>query len=275
MDKKPETVVIVHSPNDDTEDLPENNSILHSGILVIGWIFLSVLCVYSMIVVSAFIEQVYNPEFEEYYRIDHIPDNGLSDPHIQLEFHHQNSEIIDDVEYEIYEIKLEDDNYYSRSLVISLTDPYPKDDEFDLRLSNTAISRSDSFSFWVQYSTTNGSGGASFSCSNFADCDEDGDGWLYDYERGSEVYFCNCGTFYDNAIMIALPEGSEPTRMGVDLEYDRDESLKLVIFRTVFVIGLTAVAVFGWKTEKKLFTRTTMSLGVLLTLLGPSIFVHL
>ena len=272
MENKPEAVVIGHSLNDNTEDILEHNSTSFSGIPKIVWIVPGVLFVYSMIVVSAFIEQVYNPEYEEYYSIDHHLDDTPSNPQIQFEFHHHDSEFIDGTEYEIYEIKIEEDNYYFRSFILSLTDPYPNDDEFEIQLGNTAISRSDSFSFGVKYSFLNGSDGARFSCSNFADCDEDGDGWLYDYNENDDVYFCNCGTFYDNSIMIALPEGKEPVRLGVTLDYDRDTFLILVIFRTVFLFGLAAGVVFGRKTENKVFTRTIMSLGVPLILIGPGIF---
>ena len=119
------------------------------------------------------------------------------------------------------------------------------------------------------------SGGARFSCSSFADCDEDKDGWLYDANEGDDVYFCNCGTFYDNSMMVAIPIGNEPTRLSVDLYYQRDPFLTSLIYRTVLTFGLAAGVVFGRKTENKIFTRTILSLGIPLMLLGPSIFVHL
>ena len=153
--------------------------------------------------------------------------------------------------------------------MISLTEPYAKDDEFEIQLGNTAISKTDSFSFTIAYSSSNSSGGARFSCSNFADCDEDKDGWLYDYNEGDDVYFCNCGTFYDNSMMVAIPVGNEPTRLFVYLDYHQDPFLTSLIYRTVLTFGLAAGVVFGRKTENKFFTWTILSLGIPLMLLGP------
>ena len=275
MENKPEAVVIGHSLKENTEDISEHNSTSFIGIRKVVWIVPAVFFVYSMIVVSSFIEQVYNRGYEYEYDILPWPNPGISDPQIQLEFHQHNSEFIDGTEYEIYEIKIEDDDYLFGTFMISLTEPYAKDDEFEIQLGNTAISKTDSFSFSIAYSSSNSSGGARFSCSNFADCDEDKDGWLYDYNEGDDVYFCNCGTFYDNSMMVAIPIGNEPTRLSVDLDYHQDPFLTSLIYRTVLTFGLAAGVVFGRKTENKYFTRTILSLGIPLILLGPSIFVHL
>ena len=76
-------------------------------------------------------------------------------------------------------------------------------------------------------------------------------------------------------MMVAIPIGNEPTRLSVDLYYQRDPFLTSLIYRTVLTFGLAAGVVFGRRTENKFFTRTILSLGILLMLLGPSIFVHL
>ena len=275
MENKPEAVVIGHSLKENTEDISEHNSTSFKGIRKAVWIVPAVFFVYSMIVVSSFIEQVYNRGYEYQYDILRWPNPGIDDPQIQLEFHQHNSEFIDGTEYEIYEIKIEDDDYLFGTFMISLTEPYAKDDEFEIQLGNTAISKTDSFSFTIAYSSSNSSGGARFSCSNFADCDEDKDGWLYDYNEGDDVYFCNCGTFYDNSMMVAIPVGNEPTRLFVYLDYNQDPFLTSLIYRTVLTFGLAAGVVFGRKTENKFFTWTILSLGIPLMLLGPSIFVHL
>ena len=275
MEKKPEAVVISHSLKDNTEDILDHNSTSFKGIRKAVWIVPAVFFVYSMIVVSSFIEQVYNRGHDYEYSILPRPNPDVSDLQIQLEFHQHNSEFIDGTEYEIYEIKIEDDDYLFGTFMISLTEPYAKIDEFEIQLGNTAISKTDSFSFTIAYSSSNSSGGARFSCSNFADCDEDKDGWLYDYNEGDDVYFCNCGTFYDNSMMVAIPIGNEPTRLSVDLYYQRDPFLTSLIYRTVLTFGLAAGVVFGRKTENKIFTRTILSLGIPFMLLGPSIFVYL
>ena len=275
MVKKPEAVVIGHSLKNNTEDILEHNSTSFNGIRKAVWIVPAVFFVYSLIVVSSFIEHVYNRGHEYEYSILPRPNPDVSDLQIQLEFHQHNSEFIDGTEYEIYEIKIEDDDYLFGTFMISLTEPYAKIDEFEIQLGNTAISKTDSFSFTIAYSSSNSSGGARFSCSNFADCDEDKDGWLYDANEGDDVYFCNCGTFYDNSMMVAIPIGNEPTRLSVDLYYQRDPFLTSLIYRTVLTFGLAAGVVFGRKTENKIFTRTILSLGIPLMLLGPSIFVYL
>ena len=275
MVKKPEAVVIGHSLKNNTEDILEHNSTSFNGIRKAVWIVPAVFFVYSMIVVSSFIEQVYNRGYEYEYSILPRPNPDVSDLQIQLEFHQHNSEFIDGTEYEIYEIKIEDDDYLFGTFMKSLTEPYAEVHEFEIQLGNTAISKTDSFSFTIAYSSSNSSGGARFSCSNFADCDEDKDGWLYDYNEGDDVYFCNCGTFYDNSMMVAIPIGNEPTRLSVDLYYQRDPFLTSLIYRTVLTFGLAAGVVFGRKTENKIFTRTILSLGIPLMLLGPSIFVYL
>jgi len=275
MVKKPEAVVIGHSLKNNTEDILEHNSTSFNGIRKAVWIVPAVFFVYSLIVVSSFIEHVYNRGHEYEYSILPRPNPDVSDSQIQLEFHQHNSEFIDGTEYEIYEIKIEDDDYLFGTFMISLTEPYAKIDEFEIQLGNTAISKTDSFSFTIAYSSSNSSGGARFSCSNFADCDEDKDGWLYDANEGDDVYFCNCGTFYDNSMMVAIPIGNEPTRLSVDLYYQRDPFLTSLIYRTVLTFGLAAGVVFGRKTENKIFTRTILSLGIPLMLLGPSIFVYL
>ena len=275
MENKPEAVVIGHSSKDNTEDILEHNSTSFNGIRKAVWIVPAVFFVYSMIVVSSFIEQVYNRGLDYEYSILPRPNPDVSDLQIQLEFHQHNSEFIDGTEYEIYEIKIEDDDYLFGTFMKSLTEPYAEDHEFEIQLGNTAISKTDSFSFTIAYSSSNSSGGARFSCSNFADCDEDKDGWLYDYNEGDDVYFCNCGTFYDNSMMVAIPIGNEPTRLFVDLDYQRDPFLTSLIYRTVLTFGLAAGVLFGRKTENKIFTRTILSLGIPLMLLGPSIFVYL
>ena len=275
MVKKPEAVVIGHSLKNNTEDILEHNSTSFNGIRKAVWIVPAVFFVYSMIVVSSFIEHVYNRGHEYEYSILPRPNPDVSDLQIQLEFHQHNSEFIDGTEYEIYEIKIEDDDYLFGTFMKSLTEPYADVHEFEIQLGNTAISKTDSFSFTIAYSSSNSSGGARFSCSNFADCDEDKDGWLYDANEGDDVYFCNCGTFYDNSMMVAIPIGNEPTRLSVDLYYQRDPFLTSLIYRTVLTFGLAAGVVFGRKTENKIFTRTILSLGIPLMLLGPSIFVYL
>ena len=275
MVKKPEAVVIGHSLKNNTEDILEHNSTSFNGIRKAVWIVPAVFFVYSMIVVSSFIEQVYNRGHDYEYSILPRPNPDVSDLQIQLEFHQHNSEFIDGTEYEIYEIKIEDDDYLFGTFMKSLTEPYADVHEFEIQLGNTAISKTDSFSFTIAYSSSNSSGGARFSCSNFADCDEDKDGWLYDANEGDDVYFCNCGTFYDNSMMVAIPIGNEPTRLSVDLYYQRDPFLTSLIYRTVLTFGLAAGVVFGRKTENKIFTRTILSLGIPLMLLGPSIFVYL
>jgi len=275
MVKKPEAVVIGHSLKNNTEDILEHNSTSFNGIRKAVWIVPAVFFVYSMIVVSSFIEHVYNRGHEYEYSILPRPNPDVSDSQIQLEFHQHNSEFIDGTEYEIYEIKIEDDDYLFGTFMKSLTEPYAEVHEFEIQLGNTAISKTDSFSFTIAYSSSNSSGGARFSCSNFADCDEDKDGWLYDANEGDDVYFCNCGTFYDNSMMVAIPIGNEPTRLSVDLYYQRDPFLTSLIYRTVLTFGLAAGVVFGRKTENKIFTRTILSLGIPLMLLGPSIFVYL
>ena len=275
MVKKPEAVVIGHSLKNNTEDILEHNSTSFNGIRKAVWIVPAVFFVYSMIVVSSFIEHVYNRGHEYEYSILPRPNPDVSDLQIQLEFHQHNSEFIDGTEYEIYEIKIEDDDYLFGTFMKSLTEPYAEVHEFEIQLGNTAISKTDSFSFTIAYSSSNSSGGARFSCSNFADCDEDKDGWLYDANEGDDVYFCNCGTFYDNSMMVAIPIGNEPTRLSVDLYYQRDPFLTSLIYRTVLTFGLAAGVVFGRKTENKIFTRTILSLGIPLMLLGPSIFVYL
>ena len=275
MVKKPEAVVIGHSLKNNTEDILEHNSTSFNGIRKAVWIVPAVFFVYSMIVVSSFIEHVYNRGYEYEYSILPRPNPDVSDSQIQLEFHQHNSEFIDGTEYEIYEIKIEDDDYLFGTFMKSLTEPYAEVHEFEIQLGNTAISKTDSFSFTIAYSSSNSSGGARFSCSNFADCDEDKDGWLYDANEGDDVYFCNCGTFYDNSMMVAIPIGNEPTRLSVDLYYQRDPFLTSLIYRTVLTFGLAAGVVFGRKTENKIFTRTILSLGIPLMLLGPSIFVYL
>ena len=275
MEKKPEAVVISHSLKNNTEDILDHNSTSFKGIRKAVWIVPAVFFVYSMIVVSSFIEQVYNRGHDYEYSILPRPNPDVSDLQIQLEFHQHNSEFIDGTEYEIYEIKIEDDDYLFGTFMKSLTEPYAEDHEFEIQLGNTAISKTDSFSFTIAYSSSNSSGGARFSCSSFADCDEDKDGWLYDSNEGDDVYFCNCGTFYDNSMMVAIPIGNEPTRLSVDLYYQRDPFLTSLIYRTVLTFGLAAGVVFGRKTENKIFTRTILSLGIPLMLLGPSIFVYL
>ena len=84
MENKPKVVVISPSLKDNTEDISEHNSTSFKGIRKAVWIVPAVFFVYSMIVVSSFIEQVYNRGYEYEYDILPWPNPGISDPQIQL-----------------------------------------------------------------------------------------------------------------------------------------------------------------------------------------------
>ena len=120
-----------------------------------------------------------------------------------------------------------------------------------------------------RYPSSDGLVTDSFSCSNFADCDEDGDGWLYDYTwGGGDVFFCNCGTFYDHSMKIALPDGDEPIMVVVDLYYNQDDFFSWLVFEAVFVVGLVGGVVLGKITESKHFTRTVLAACIPIVLMN-------
>ena len=267
MDRKPGPVLIDYARDGPSEDNSEPDPALPSKIPNGGWIVLGVLFVCSMFIVHAFIKYAYNRDYEEMYSItNEMFSETPYNPHIQLEVHQHDSEYIDGFEYNVYEIKIQEDDNYLWMFIQSL---FGHQDGDELQLSQQSISRASNFRFSVSYLSSDGLVTDSFSCSNFADCDEDGDGWLYDYTwGGDDVYFCNCGTFYDNSIKIALPDGDEPIEVTVFLNYHQDDFFSWLVFEAVFIVGLIAGVVLGKITESKHFTRTILGACIPLILLN-------
>ncbi|MAP78473.1 MAG: hypothetical protein CL980_00955 [Euryarchaeota archaeon] len=267
MDRKPGPVLIDYARDGPSEDNSEPDPALPSKIPNGGWIVLGVLFVCSMFIVHAFINHAYNRDYEEMYTItNEMFSETPYNPHIQLEVHQHDSEYIDGFEYNVYEIKIQEDDNFLWMFIQSL---FGHQDGDELQLSQQSISRASNFRFSVTYLSSDGLVTDSFSCSNFADCDEDGDGWLYDYTwGGDDVYFCNCGTFYDNSIKIALPDGDEPIEVTVFLNYHQDDFFSWLVFEVVFIVGLIAGVVLGKITESKHFTRTILGASIPLILLN-------
>ena len=267
MDRKPGPVLIDYARDGPSEDNSEPDPALPSKIPNGGWIVLGVLFVCSMFIVHAFINYAYNRDYEEMYSItNEMFSETPYNPHIQLEVHQHDSEYIDGSEYNVYEIKIQEDDNFLWMFIQSL---FGHQDGDELQLSSQSISRASNFRFSVTYPSSDGLVTDSFSCSNFADCDEDGDGWLYDYKwGGDDVYFCNCGTFYDNSIKIALPDGDEPIEVTVFLNYHQDDFFSWLVFEAVFIVGLIAGVVLGKITESKHFTRTILGACIPLILLN-------
>ena len=256
MDRKPGPVVIDYARNGPTKDNSEPNPTLPSKIPNGGWIVLGVLFVCTMFIVHAFINHAYNRDYEETYTIASSVDETPSNPQLQLEVHQHDSEYIDGSEFNVYEIEIQDDDSLLWTFIQSTLELQGGD---ELKLSSQSISRASNFGFSVTYPSSDGLVTDSFSCSNFAECDEDGDGWLYDYTwGGDDVYFCNCGTFYDHSMKIALPDGDAPTMVVVDLHYHQDDFFSWLVFEAVFIVGLIAGIVLGKITESKHFTRTIL-----------------
>ena len=267
MDRKPGPVLIDYARDGPSEDNSEPDPALPSKIPNGGWIVLGVLFVCSMFIVHAFINYAYNRDYEEMYSItNEMFSETPYNPHIQLEVHQHDSEYIDGSEYNVYEIKIQEDDNFLWMFIQSL---FGHQDGDELQLSSQSISRASNFRFSVTYPSSDGLVTDSFSCSNFADCDEDGDGWLYDYTwGGDDVYFCNCGTFYDNSIKIALPDGDEPIEVTVFLNYHQGDFFSWLVFEAVFIVGLIAGVVLGKITESKHFTRTILGACIPLILLN-------
>ena len=267
MNRKPGPVLIDYARDGPSEDNSEPDPALPSKIPNGGWIVLGVLFVCSMFIVHAFIKYAYNRDYEEMYSItNEMFSETPYNPHIQLEVYQHDSEYIDGFEYNVYEIKIQEDDNYLWMFIQSLIGHQDGD---ELQLSQQSISRASNFRFSVTYLSSDGLVTDSFSCSNFADCDEDGDGWLYDYTwGGDDVYFCNCGTFYDNSIKIALPDGDEPIEVTVFLNYHQDDFFSWLVFEAVFIVGLIAGVVLGKITESKHFTRTILGACIPLILLN-------
>ena len=267
MDRKPGPVLIDYARDGPSEDNSEPDPALPSKIPNGGWIVLGVLFVCSMFIVHAFINYAYNRDYEEMYSItNEMFSETPYNPHIQLEVHQHDSEYIDGSEYNVYEIKIQEDDNFLWMFIQSL---FGHQDGDELQLSQQSISRASNFRFSVTYLSSDGLVTDSFSCSNFADCDEDGDGWLYDYTwGGDDVYFCNCGTFYDNSIKIALPDGDEPIEVTVFLNYHQGDFFSWLVFEAVFIVGLIAGVVLGKITESKHFTRTILGACIPLILLN-------
>ena len=267
MDRKPGPVLIDYARDGPSEDNSEPDPALPSKIPNGGWIVLGVLFVCSMFIVHAFIKYAYNRDYDEMYSItNEMFSETPYNPHIQLEMHQHDSEYIDGSEYNVYEIKIQEDDNYLWMFIQSL---FGDQDGDELQLSPQSISRASNFRFSVTYPSSDGPVTDSFSCSNFADCDEDGDGWLYDYTwGGDDVYFCNCGTFYDNSIKIALPDGDEPIEVTVFLNYHQDDFFSWLVFEAVFIVGLIAGVVLGKITESKHFTRTILGACIPLILVN-------
>ncbi|MEE3084974.1 MAG: hypothetical protein VX330_05845, partial [Candidatus Thermoplasmatota archaeon] len=259
MDRKPGPVLIDYARDGPSEDNSEPDPASPSKIPNGGWIVLGVLFVCSMFIVHAFIKYAYNRDYEEMYSItNEMFSETPYNPHIQLEVHQHDSEYIDGFEYNVYEIKIQEDDNLHWMFIQSL---FGDQDGDELQLSPQSISRASNFRLSVTYTSSDGLVTDSFSCSNFADCDEDGDGWLYDYTwGGDDVYFCNCGTFYDNSIKVALPDGDEPIEVTVFLNYHQDDFFSWLVFEAVFIVGLIAGVVFGNIIDKKNFTLTVVSL---------------
>ena len=267
MDRKPGPVLIAYARDGPSEDNSEPDPALPTKIPNGGWIVLGVLFVCSMFIVHAFINHAYNRDYEEMYSItNEMFSETPYNPHIQLEVYQHDSEYIDGFEYNVYEIKIQEDDNFLWMFIQSL---FGHQDGDELQLSSQSISRASNFRLSVTYPSSDGPVTDSFSCSNFADCDEDGDGWLYDYTwGGDDVYFCNCGTFYDNSIKIALPDGDEPIEVTVFLNYHQDDFFSWLVFEAVFIVGLIAGVVLGKITESKHFTRTILGACIPLILLN-------
>ena len=266
MDRKPRPVLIDYARDELPEDNSDPNPALPSKIPNGGWIVLGVLFVCSMFIVHAFINYAYNRDYEETYTIASSVDETPSNPQLQLEVHQHDSEYIDGLEFNVYEIEIQDDDSLLWTFIQSSFELQGGD---ELKLSSQSISRASNFRFSVTYPSSDGLVTDSFSCSNFADCDEDGDGWLYDYTwGGDDVYFCNCGTFYDNSIKIALPDGDEPIEVTVFLNYHQGDFFSWLVFEAVFIVGLIAGVVLGKITESKHFTRTILGACIPLILLN-------
>lgn len=258
MDRKPRPVLIDYARDELPEDNSDPNPALPSKIPNGGWIVLGVLFVCSMFIVHAFINHAYNRDYEETYTIASSVDETPSNPQLQLEVHQHDSEYIDGLEFNVYEIEIQDDDSLLWTFIQSSLELQGGD---ELKLSSQSISRASNFRFSVTYPSSDGLVTDSFSCTlRIPDCDEDGDGWLYDSTwGGDDVYFCNCGTFYDHSMKIALPDGDAPTMVVVDLHYHQDDFFSWLIFEAVFILGLVGGVVLGKITESKHFTRTVLA----------------
>ena len=146
-----------------------------------GWIVLGVLFVCSMFIVHAFIKYAYNrcsPFLATTKKCIRLQMKCFLKP---LTIHTFNlrcintiQQYIDGFEYNVYEIKIQEDDNYLWMFIQSL---FGHQDGDELQLSSQSISEH-RFRFMIIHRTALWTD--SFSCSNFADCDEDGDGWLYD-----------------------------------------------------------------------------------------------
>ena len=121
MDRKPGPVLIDYARDGPSEDNSEPDPASPSKIPNGGWIVLGVLFVCSMFIVHAFINYAYNRDYEEMYSItNEMFSETPYNPHIQLEVHQHDSEYIDGFEYNVYEIKIQDDDNYLWMFIQSL-----------------------------------------------------------------------------------------------------------------------------------------------------------
>lgn len=270
MESKPDGIVVGHAQEGQEGSARDGLDLLSmlSGLRTkAAGVALGVLFLYGLYIVHTFVNEAFNRGYEEYYSIAVNVDETPSNPQIVLEYHQHDSATIDGVAYDIFEIRIEEDDYFSGTLFQALTEPYDKDD-FDLQLGSTAIAKADDFSFNIAFATADGRESASFSCSNLADCDEDGDGWLHDHNGRGNVYFCNCGTHYEDSMMVALRDADGVISMSVSLDYYRDEALAGLMFEVIFMLGSIASVVVGRQLEHRHFTRTVLVVTVPLLLMN-------
>ena len=123
-------------------------------------------------------------------------------------------------------------------------------------MSNNAINHADGISVNIFYDTSSGKESLYMSCSNLAECDENHDGWLGYYNSRDEFYFCNCGSYYDNSIMVAVSDDMDPYSIYVYLDYHHDSMFSGFLFTIVFTLGLITAKVLTKRIESPYFIRT-------------------
>ena len=256
MVDKPKSVMISHSPKHDVEEPSNHNLASVSRIQNMGWIILGILFMYFLFVLSTVVDHVYNLRHHGNHMS--VKDNpyGYTD-RMELEMYQHNPEVIEGLEYNIYEIQIQEDDYYSQILRHSLFEP---NEEFrrvsEFQLSNNAINHADGISVNIFYDTSSGKESLYMSCSNLAECDENHDGWLGYYNSRDEFYFCNCGSYYDNSIMVAVSDDMDPYSIYVYLDYHHDSMFSGFLFTIVFTLGLIAGKIIAKRIESPYFIRT-------------------
>ena len=263
MENKPKPVLISYSPKQNVREISEQNPTSVSKIRNMGWIVLGFLFMYSLFVISTFIDHVYNLGHHGDHMIQKDVPYGYSD-RIELEMYQHNPEIIEGVEYKVYEIQIQDGDYYSQILRHSLLEPnsdFRRVSEF--QLGHDAINHADEITIEIFHSTSSGTEIWYMSCSDITNCDEDQDGWLRDYNGRDDFYFCHCGSYYDNSIVVAVPDVMEPRSIYVRLDYDNNKVFSGILFTVVFTLGLITGKILDKRIESTYFTRTVVLLYVL------------